>query len=235
MRVEPKPPQAALAAIRAPFLEAGGQPTDPPILQPLGVLLDLAGEELRERLFVVQAEGGEEACLRPDFTIALARAHLESGAADGRYIYEGRAFRAAGPDGFEEFLQLGLEIHQAADAEPQVADAEIAALAWRSASAGGRTDLTLSLGDAGLFGDFLESLGLDPASLRRLKRLAGRPRLLRAELDRSGEPRPASPAVSPPCSPRRPKARPPRCWRRSGRWPGSSRSAAARPRRSPIA
>ena len=194
MRAEPKPPEAVLAAIRAPFQDAGGEAIDPPILQPLGVLLELAGEALRERLFVVQAEGGEEACLRPDFTIPLARAHLERGADSGRYVYEGRAFRAAGGDGYEEFLQFGLEVHQAADPRPEEADVETAALAWRAAVAGGRRDLTLVLGDAGLFAAFVDSLGLDAGSTRRLRRLGSRPRLLRAELERAGEAAPAEPS-----------------------------------------
>ncbi len=37
MRPEPKVPAVALAAIRAPFLEAGAERVDPPILQPLGL------------------------------------------------------------------------------------------------------------------------------------------------------------------------------------------------------
>ncbi|MCC7268629.1 MAG: ATP phosphoribosyltransferase regulatory subunit [Caulobacteraceae bacterium] len=193
VRAEPKPPEPVLAAIRAPFLEAGGEPVDPPILQPLGVLLELAGEALRERLFVVQAEGGEEACLRPDFTIPLARTHLQRGAESGRYVYEGRAFRAAGGDGYEEFRQLGLEVHQADDAAPEDADVEIAALAWRAAAAGGRDALTLALGDAGLFAAFVGGLGLDAATTRRLSRLAARPRLLRAELERTDDDAPAEP------------------------------------------
>jgi ATP phosphoribosyltransferase regulatory subunit len=95
VRREPAVPQAALAAIRAPFLAAGATHVDAPILQPLGLLLDLAGEDMRARLFVVQAEGGAEACLRPDFTVAIARQHLERGANAGAYVYEGVAFRAS--------------------------------------------------------------------------------------------------------------------------------------------
>ena len=42
-------------------------------------ILDLAGEAMRSRLFVVSGDGGEEACLRPDFTVAIAREHLARG------------------------------------------------------------------------------------------------------------------------------------------------------------
>ncbi|HYE46878.1 MAG TPA: ATP phosphoribosyltransferase regulatory subunit [Caulobacter sp.] len=182
MRLEPAIPAEALAAIRAPFVSAGATALDVPVLQPLALLLDLAGEAMRPRLFVVQAEGGEEAALRPDFTIGVARAHLASGAVEGRYFYEGKAFRAAGGAArAEEFLQLGIEVYGGADTA--AADAEILALAWRSAAAGGRDDLTLMLGDISLFSALVDDLGLEPALGARLKRAFGRPRLLAAELD----------------------------------------------------
>lgn len=188
MRAEPPVPARALAAIRGAFAAAGAAPVDAPILQPLNLLLDLAGEAMRARLFVVQAEGGAEACLRPDFTVAVARQHIEGGSSAGRYFYEGPAFRAA-PEGDrpEEFVQLGVELFAPAGGSTVEADAEIAGLAWRAATAGGRDDLTLWLGDVGLFAAFIESLALPEALAARLKRVAGRPRLLNAELARAGE------------------------------------------------
>ena len=148
MRVERPIPANALAKIRAPFLEADAAPTDAPVLQPLALLLDLAGEAMRSRVFAVQGERGEEAALRPDFTIPIARAHIDSGAASGRYLYEGKAFRVApaGTGRAEEFLQIGLEAYGGDD--PARDDAEVAALAWRAATAGGRDDLTLQLATA---------------------------------------------------------------------------------------
>ena len=188
MRREPATPADILAAIRAPLSGAGATVADAPLLQPLSLLLDLAGEALRSRLFVVQAEGGAEACLRPDFTAAIASRHIEAGAGAGRYIYEGAAFRAArDADRPEEFQQLGLEVFDADDAPVVTGDAEIVRLAWASAAAGGRGDLTLWLGDVGLFTAFLDSLVLAPALAARLKRAGGRPRLLAAELARAGQ------------------------------------------------
>jgi len=110
VRTEPPIPAETRAAIRA-ALTPGAEVVDAPILQPLGLLLDLAGEAMRARLFVVQAEGGAELCLRPDFTVAVARRHLEGGTAAGRYFYEGRAFRASpDTDRPEEFVQMGVEL-----------------------------------------------------------------------------------------------------------------------------
>ena len=188
MRLERSIPAEALDAIRAPFLSAGAVPTDAPVLQPLGLLLDLAGEAMRSRLFVVSGDGGDEACLRPDFTVAVARQHLASGVASGRYLYEGKAFRVAprGSDRAEEFLQIGVEAFEAAD--PVAADAEIAALAWAGAAAGGRDDLTLLLGDVGLFAAFVDSLDLTPPLGARLKRTFSRPRQLKAELEGEAAP-----------------------------------------------
>ncbi len=183
MRLERSIPTEALDAIRAPFLSAGATPTDAPVLQPLGLLLDLAGEAMRSRLFVVSGDVGEEACLRPDFTVAIAREHLAAGNGEGRYLYEGKAFRVAprGSDRAEEFLQIGVEAFEAGD--PVAADAEIAALAWASAAAGGRSDLTLLLGDVGLFSAFVDSLGLTPPLGARLKRAFTKPRQLKIELE----------------------------------------------------
>lgn len=194
MRIEPAVPADVLAAVRAPFLALGAEPIDPPVIQPLGLILDLSGEAMRERLILVQADGGEEGALRPDFTIPAARLHMESGRAAGRYFYEGKAFRAAprGREAYEEFLQIGLEAFER-DGAPE-ADAEIAALAWRAAAAGGRRDLTLHLGDVGLFGAFVDTLELADPLAARIKRAFASPRRLREMLERAGDGVRAAPA-----------------------------------------
>ena len=185
MRLEAPVPADVLAAIRAPFAGLDAVAVDPPVIQPLGLLLDLAGEAMHARLFVVQGQGGEEACLRPDFTIPIVRGHIASGAAAGRYTYEGRAFRVSpvGADHAEEFLQIGLEAFGAADVA--AADAEAAGLAWRAAVAGGRDDLSLRLGDVGLYRAFIGALGLAQPLTERLVRAFSRPRALSAELERA--------------------------------------------------
>ena len=182
MRLEPPIPAEAFAAIREPIRAVAAHPLDPPVIQPLGLLLDLLGEELRERLFIVQGGGGPESCLRTDFTLAALRAHLDSGRDTGRYYYRGHAFRVAPPASgrSEEFPQIGLEVFEAGD--PATLDAEMASLAWRSAAAGGRDDLTLLMGDVGLFAAFVDALDLAAPLAGRLKRAFSSPRRLRAEL-----------------------------------------------------
>jgi ATP phosphoribosyltransferase regulatory subunit len=183
--VEPAAPAEAMAAIRAPFHALDARLVDAPVMQPLALLLDLAGEAMRARLLVVQGDGGEEACLRPDFTLPIARMHIASGGGAGRYTYEGKAFRAAprGSGHAEEFIQLGLEAYGAADVP--TADAEVAAVAWRASAAGGRGDLTMIMGDVALFSAFITALGLADSLAARLKRAFSSPRALQAELDRA--------------------------------------------------
>ena len=188
MKQEPPVPTAIIAAIRAPFEASGATQIEPPVLQPLGLLLDLAGEALRERLFVMQAEGGDERCLRPDFTIPIVRAHIESGRGGGRYLYDGSVFLVSPPgtDDPDEVRQIGLESFVAADLP--LSDAKIAALAWHGALAGGRTDLSMVFGDIGLFSAFIDAMALSEALAARLKRSFGQPRRLRAELARADAP-----------------------------------------------
>jgi ATP phosphoribosyltransferase regulatory subunit len=188
VNVEPPIPAEVLAAVRAPFADLGATLIDPPVMQPLGLILDLSGEAMRERLILVQADSGGEAALRPDFTIPAARLHIDSGRAGGRYLYEGKAFRAAprGREAYEEFLQIGLEAFETG-AAPE-GDAEIAGLAWRAAAAGGRTDLTLHLGDVALFAAFVDTLKLAEPLAARIKRAFSSPRRLHGILAAAAEP-----------------------------------------------
>ena len=190
---EPAPSRERLAAVRAPFVAFGGEWVDAPVLQPLTLLLDLAGEAMRGRLFVVQGEGAAEACLRPDFTIPVTTAHLASGAQSGRYLYEGKAFRsmAQAQDRPVEFLQIGAEVYGPAP-DPAQQDAEIAALAWRAAAAGGRHDLGLVMGDVGLFDAFLDAIGLPQSACARLHRAFAAGRSVKAELARADRHAPTS-------------------------------------------
>jgi ATP phosphoribosyltransferase regulatory subunit len=190
--LEPAVPREVLEAVRAPLAVGGSEPIDTPVMLPLAQVLDLAGEAMRARLFVVQADGIDEACLRPDFTIPVASAHIAQGAltgkAEGRYVYEGKAFQVAPPGSgrAEEFVQVGLEM--LGERGPRAADAEALHLAWRAAEAGGRKDLKATLGDIGLFSGFVDGLGLDPGAAARLKRAFLRPGKMAAELARAQSP-----------------------------------------------
>jgi ATP phosphoribosyltransferase regulatory subunit len=199
MKLEPAPPAEFLAEVRTVFQAAGVAFVATAVAEPLSLYLDLAGEALRERLFLVQGADREEYCLRPDFTLGTALAHIAAGAATGRYLYEGPAFRVAPPgsDRPEQFLQIGLEAYEAGDAP--LADAAMASLAWRAAKAGGRDDLGLIVGDVSLFGVFLTSLGIPALVAAHLRAAFSRPWRLARALDaatQDGRGSPAGPLAS---------------------------------------
>lgn len=193
--VEKSPPPEILAAIRQPFEAFGGQWVEASILQPLGQLLDLAGEAMRARLFVVEGEGsGGAFALRPDFTIPVAEAHRASGQASGRYLYSGKVFRAAAPGSTRaaEVMQIGCELFGASP-DPVSEDAAVAALAYTAAVEGGRTDLSLHFGDVSLFAGFLTALGLPEIAAARLLRAFSSGQPIERELAAQGaEARPQS-------------------------------------------
>jgi ATP phosphoribosyltransferase regulatory subunit len=156
-------------AVLAHLVAAGFARAEPPILQPASVFLDLAGEDIRGRIYLTSDASGAEYCLRPEYTIPVCRQYLAAPDA-GRpasYSYLGPVFRFRG-GAAAEFHQAGLELFGRADRE--AADAEVLTLALEAAEqAGGRT-LSVRIGDAGLFARLLDTLDLPAVWLRRIRR-----------------------------------------------------------------
>ena len=102
-------PPAIAADIIALFAERGAEPVDVAILQPADPFLDMAGEDLRRRIFLTESETGGSLCLRPEFTIPVCLDHIASHAGTPRrYAYLGEVFRQR-RDGPSEFFQTGIE------------------------------------------------------------------------------------------------------------------------------
>ena len=110
---DPADKDRAIAALLSLFAERGLARVDPPILQSASVFLDLSGEDIRRRLYLVQEPSGRELCLRPDYTIPVSLDHLAGPSADkpAGYSYLGPVFRyrpqKAAPG---EFIQAGIEL-----------------------------------------------------------------------------------------------------------------------------
>lgn len=156
------------AVLLAHFQEAGYKGIDTPILGPSATFLDFSGEAIRSRLFLTSDAAGRELCLRPEYTIPVCLAYLETEAGKlADYAYCGPVFRAEA-GGRSQFLQAGLESFGRSDTAS--ADAEILVLALQGAAKAGFTDMDVRLGDAGLLQNLVEALQLPPAWQRRLKR-----------------------------------------------------------------
>jgi ATP phosphoribosyltransferase regulatory subunit len=169
-------------AILSLFVEAGYARTEPAILQPVDVFIDLSGEDIRRRMLVTTDADGHEWALRPEFTIPVARAWLARGAGDPvSFSYCGPVFRLrTGEVG--EFIQAGIESFGRADGE--AADAEVLSLALDAVATAGLKDPDIRLGDVGLFTALLEALSLPPARLRKLKRVFAQGHLDAEAVDR---------------------------------------------------
>ncbi len=154
---------------------------DIPILQPADPFLETAGEDLRRRIFITQSNAGDVQCLRPEFTIPICIAHVESERPQARYAYGGTVFRQQ-RDGALEFLQVGLEDL----GDDNRADADATSIADMLATLGhaGIRDPKLTLGDQSLFAVVVENLQLPDTIARRLVRNFGSPNALEGLLNR---------------------------------------------------
>lgn len=151
----------------ARFEAAGFVRVDPGVLQPAEPFLDVMGEEMRRRMFLTGDAAGRELCLRPDFTIPAALAHIARGEAGvGAYFYEGPVFRQ-GADGGEH-AQAGVESFGRDDRE--AAETEVLALALEACAALGAPEPDIRIGDRAILEAAVDALDAPAAFRRRLKR-----------------------------------------------------------------
>ena len=77
-RAATRPSRTASSALTRPD-EAGFNRLSLPILQPAAPFIDRMGPEMQRRLFPFTDPGGQQPCLRPDFTIPTALAPIAPG------------------------------------------------------------------------------------------------------------------------------------------------------------
>ncbi len=175
-------------AIREFFGNNHLQTVSIPILQPAEPFLDMAGEDLRRRIFMTENENGDSLCLRPEFTIPVCIEHIKTGATTPRrYAYIGEVFRQsrASENGF---YQAGIE--DLGDVDEANADArtlhDASALLQHIST---NIDYTIFLGDQNVFASVLQGLGLVPTWQKRLLRSFGNAKQLRDLLHILAEPK----------------------------------------------
>lgn len=66
------------ADLLAEFDARKAERIDTPVIQPAEPFLDIAGEDLRRRIFMTESETGASLCLRPEFTIPVCLRHIET-------------------------------------------------------------------------------------------------------------------------------------------------------------
>ena len=132
---------------------------DTPVIQPAAPFLNMAGEDLRRRIFMTESETGESLCLRPEFTIPVCLRHIETATGTPkRYAYLGEVFRQH-REGASEFYQAGIEDLGTKDVASADARAISDALAILKSLLPGRA-LTVTIGDQSVFEAVVAALGL---------------------------------------------------------------------------
>jgi ATP phosphoribosyltransferase regulatory subunit len=152
-------------------------------LQPAEPFLDLSGEDIRRRMYLVTDQAGGEFCLRPDLTIPVARDYIASAKA-GRaagFCYLGAVFRQRGEEA-GEFLQAGIESFGRAD--QAAADAETLSLGLEATAHYGLAAPEIRMGDVALFAALLDALDLAPVWKRRLTKDFNRKTNLAQDIER---------------------------------------------------
>jgi ATP phosphoribosyltransferase regulatory subunit len=149
----------------------------PALLLPAGPYLDLAGEEFGRSLLLTTSNNGVEYCLRPDFTLPIAKAYLDEGmvGTPGAYTYLGPIFRQE--DGYPvEFEQAGLELLGQPDASNAL-DQVLTFARWALAIYD-IADPRIRLGGVGLFEAFLSAMQISPQWQARIRHRFGHPAAL---------------------------------------------------------
>ncbi len=169
------------ADILSLFAARGAAAIDVPVLQPADPFLDMAGEDLRRRIFLTESETGQTLCLRPEFTIPVCLDHIGSHASTPRrYAYCGEVFRQR-REGGNEFMQAGVEDLGETDTASADARSIADAHAFFALTLPGAT-LSTVLGDQSVFEAVLAALGLPRGWRMRLARAFGQPDVLAAAL-----------------------------------------------------
>ncbi len=162
-----------------------------PIIQPAEPFLDMAGEDLRRRIFLTESEKGVSLCLRPEFTIPVCLRHIETATGTPkRYSYLGEVFRQR-REGGHEFYQAGIEDLGEKDIAASDARSIADALGILETLLPGR-QLEATVGDQTVFEAVVNALGLPFGWQRRLIHAFGDVEHLEALMERLARPQPVT-------------------------------------------
>ena len=182
---------AFAADLLADFERLGTLRVDTPVIQPAEPFLDMAGEDLRRRIFMTESETGKSLCLRPEFTIPVCLRHIETATGTPqRYSYLGEIFRQR-REGANEFYQAGIEDLGETDVAGADARAISDAITILAARLPGR-HLKVTLGDQSVFEAVVAACGLPAGWQKRLIHAFGNSAQIDALLTRISSPQPVA-------------------------------------------
>lgn len=157
----------------------GALTVEMPSLVDSEVLLDLYGEELNSRAYIVEDPVRGNLMLRPDFTVPIVQMHLDSGSEAEKYCYAGKVWRKQSQFSLRqtEYWQAGFE-HFGGRNVP--ADDVAAFSLIRKAI--GNLDLEIVTGDLGILRSAINGLTTNTRCKKALLRQLWRPARFRQTL-----------------------------------------------------
>lgn len=164
--------RASIENLMISFGEAGALELDVPALLDSRSLINLYGEDIRNRAYTTTGLINEEKILRPDFTVPIVEMHIATKKREAKYSYSGIVWRSQpyGSTQPTEYYQAGFEyFHQTNSA---LADAEIFELFQRCTCG---VQLDIEHADMGILRAVLSSLDISDNKRRLLLRHLWRP------------------------------------------------------------
>ena len=154
------------------FRDAGASELALSSLLDSNVLIDLYGEDIRNRAYTTIDPLGEKKILRPDFTVPIVQMHILSENKYGKYSYSGPVWRSQSYDSRKpsEYYQAGFEYFH--EIEASRADAEVFDLFQRCTIG---LELDIELGDMGILRAIVNCLDISDNKRRLLLRHLWRP------------------------------------------------------------
>ena len=161
------------SSIREFFINKGYTFYNPAMTIPADIVMNFMGEDVRNRLLFTSSPGGDELCLRPDFTLPLAISYINNEVQANKFVYDGYAFRFPSINEktryCPEFRQIGIE--NFGDKSKIDVEGDVISQVCEILSSFYDDHLEIKISDIFMFYQLLNHLKIDTYLFNRVRRL----------------------------------------------------------------
>ena len=161
------------SSIREFFINKGYTFYNPAMTIPADIVMNFMGEDVRNRLLFTSSPGGDELCLRPDFTLPLAISYINNEVQANKFVYDGYAFRFPSINEktryCPEFRQIGIE--NFGDKNKIDVEGDVISQVCEILSSFYDDHLEIKISDIFMFYQLLNHLKIDTYLFNRVRRL----------------------------------------------------------------
>ncbi len=155
------------------FEEKGAIYLEIPTLLESDLLLDLYGEEINSRTYILNDPIKGNLMLRPDFTVPIVLMHIKNNQDRAEYCYSGKVWRKQDYSNLRpsEYLQVGIECFGGKDIAEE--DARVFSIIRKAVNS---IDLKIVTGDLGILRSAINGLEINTRCKKALLRQLWRPK-----------------------------------------------------------